>query len=170
MLGISSIVQKRFKLDSKQIEIFNEFVKKFGIEAVLIKLEELTRSSENDEYTLTIVTNIGLHPLPEKFLVGEVFFASEGQMDFSNVQTVENQYKEILLRAAKKLKEKNWKKVFVLPFGHVTLAMQIKLLVQKVLSIESTEIIHLGNGEYSFLSIDQRALISDQAKITNRRF
>ena len=129
-----------------------------GSEKVLSFLRSM-RPSEND--VLTIISNLGTHPVPQEMVRGETFVASTGQLDFSTIDQVRNQYEEILGKVASKLKERNWTAVYILPFGHITLSMQIKLLVQKVLSIETIDIFHLGSGKYDFLKISQRPLIVD---------
>lgn len=138
------------------------YVEKFGETAVIEKLAELEVSPDKD--TLTIISNKGAHPIPQSDLRGEVFVASEGQLDFSSIERVKAEYEEILKKVAIKLKERQWCFVYILPFGHITLSMQIKLLVQKVLSIESIELFHMGNGKYENLSISQRPLIVSVGK------
>ena len=128
-------------------------------EAFSILKEYVEKGKSGEENVLTIVVNKGVHHLPEKSLRGTVFYASEGNLDFSSPESVEKEFGRVLVDVTKILKEKSWKQVFVLPFGPCALSMQIKLLVYRITRIESIEIFHLGEGEYMNLEINQRELI-----------
>ena len=139
-----------------------ELIKRVGEEeARSVLREHLEREEDEDEYVLTIVVNKGVHHLPKKRLRGVVFYASEGNLDFSSAQSVEREFRRILKCVAGVLKRRNWKQVFVLPFGPCALSMQIKLLTYRITRIESTEIFYLGDGEYVDLEIEQRSIIVD---------
>jgi hypothetical protein len=109
--------------------------------------------------TLTIVANKGVHHLPDECVRGEIFYASEGNLDFSSIDAVRKQYVDILAKLASKLKSASWKEIYIVPFGHNTLSMQIKLLVYRVTRIETTDLFYDGKGGYCDLSIDQREII-----------
>lgn len=137
-----------------------DLIRRLGEEkACDILREHLEREERGDENVLTIVVNKGVHHLPEKNLRGTVFYASEGNLDFSSARSVEEEFDRILEDVTRILKEKNWKQVFVLPFGPCALSMQVKLLVYRITRIESIEIFHLGEGEYMDLEINQRHII-----------
>ena len=115
-------------------------------------------NSEN-ENVLTIVVNKGVHHLPAKIMRGTVFNASEGNLDFSSAESVQEEFERILEEVAKILKSKSWKQVHVVPFGPCALSMQIKLLVYRITRIESIDIFHLGEGGYMNLEVKQRHII-----------
>ena len=108
---------------------------------------------------LTIVVNKGVHHLPEGKLRGTVFYASEGNLDFSSTGSVEEEFESILEGVTRILKSKSWRQVFVLPFGPCAISMQIKLLICRITRIESIELFYLGGGEYMELKIKQRGII-----------
>ena len=116
----------------------------------------LERQSDD---VLTIVANKGVHHLPSECLRGEVYYASEGTLDFSSIEFVKVQYEKILGDVSVILKKRPWKHVYLVPFGHSTLCMQIKLLVFRVTRIETTDLFYDGKGHYSDLCIEQRNLI-----------
>ena len=118
-------------------------IKRIGEEkACDILREHLEQEGRGDKDVLTIVVNKGVHHLPEKNLRGTVFYASEGNLDFSSARSVEKEFDGILEDVTRILKKRNWKQVFVLPFGPCALSMQIKLLIYRITRIESVEIFH----------------------------
>ena len=108
---------------------------------------------------LTIVVNQGVHHMPEEYLHGEVFYASEGNLDFSSKATVYEEFKNVLSKVASKLKSKQWKHIYILPFGPSTLSMQIKLLAYRITRIESVDLFYISHGEYFPVDLDQREII-----------
>ncbi len=137
-----------------------DLIKRLGEEeAFCILREHVEQKALGEEDVLTIVVNKGVHHLPKKHLRGSVFYASEGNLDFSSPRSVEREFERVLVDVTRILKERSWKKVFVLPFGPCALSMQIKLLVYRITRIESVEIFHLGEGEYMDLEIKQRHII-----------
>ena len=139
-----------------------DLIKRLGEEeAFCILREHVERKTLGKEDVLTIVVNKGVHHLPKKYLRGSVFYASEGNLDFSSPRSVEVEFERVLVDVTRILKERSWKQVFVLPFGPCALSMQIKLLVYRITRIESVEIFHLGQGEYMDLEIKQRHIIVD---------
>jgi hypothetical protein len=112
---------------------------------------------------LTIVSNAGIHPIPPELVVGELYIASSGNLDFSTIETVNSEYDNIILRLHEKLVEKRWGRVFLIPFGHTTLCMNIKLAVYRTLRIETIDNFYFGNGRYGVLSRDTRALLASMS-------
>lgn len=139
-----------------------ELLKEIG-EAELIAILDGIRGSSRTK-VLTIVANEGLHLLPDKFRRGEIFSVTEGNFDTSSVSRLKESFETSLIQLAIKLKSANWEKIYVVPFGHVTMSMQIKLLVYRITGIDSIDLFHLGSGKYFDLSIKQRALITKVAK------
>ena len=138
----------------------NDLIEKIGHDRAIDILSRFAQEdAEADAHVLTIVSNKGVHHLPEDILRGEVFYASEGNLDFSSLDTVSVEFREILGGLAEKLKSKKWKRIHIIPFGPCALSMQIKLLVYRITRIESVDIFYLGEGEYVDLEINQRNVI-----------
>ena len=137
-----------------------DLIEQVGEEKARTILEKyLEQERQEDQDILTIVVNQGIHPLPEEKLRGIVFYASEGNLDFSSIDSVQEEFEKILEDVTRILKSKNWRKVFILPFGPSVLGMQIKLLVYRITRIESIELFYLGESEYMELEIKQRNII-----------
>jgi len=136
----------------------DRLVMQYGVEATieLIKRETSGRASES---TLTIIANQGTHHLPDAYKRGEIFVATKGNLDFSSVERVKSQYEKVIVELSQKLKSNSWKTIYLVPFGHSTLCMQIKLLVYRVTRIETIDLFYDGKGGYADLSIEQRGLI-----------
>jgi hypothetical protein len=132
----------------------------YGPEATVALLkEEIHRKNAKD--TLTIIANEGTHHLPEVYRRGEIYVVTKGNLDFSSVDKVKSQYEIVLSDLSDKLKSQIWHKIYLVPFGHSTLCMQIKLLVFRITRIETTDLFYSGNGNYADLAIDQRTLINE---------
>ena len=137
-----------------------DLIEQVGEEKARAILEKyLEQEHHEDEDILTIVVNKGVHHLPEEKLRGSVFYASEGNLDFSSIDSVQEEFEKILEDLTRILKSRSWKKVFILPFGPSVLSMQIKLLVYRITRIESIELFYLGESEYIDLEIKQRNII-----------
>jgi hypothetical protein len=119
----------------------------------------IAESEDTHAGALTIVCNAGIHPIPSDFVFGELYIASKGNLDFSSIETINAAYDQIIIRLHEKLMEKRWKEIYVFPFGHSTLAMNIKLAVYRTLRIETVDIFYFGNGEYGLLKRDTRKLL-----------
>lgn len=116
--------------------------------------------AEADE--LTIVSNVGVHPLPLEFIKGDLYPASSGSLDFSSAETVNAEIDRIIKNLVEKLKERRWKKIYLLPFGHAVISMNIKMAVFRILRIETIDIFYFGGGEYALIERDTRLSITDQ--------
>jgi hypothetical protein len=119
-------------------------------------IDLLAKSDEHD--VLTIIVNEGVHPSSPLHNNGEVYIASRGNIDFSSKEVVEKEFVEILIGVAKKLKSKPWKKVYLVPFGPAVLSMQIKLLVYRILYMETIDFLYAGQGDYYDLDINLRII------------
>lgn len=137
----------------------NDLASQLGYEEACEILQQHVSVSRVSQDVLTIVVNQGVHHMPEKYLYGEVFYASEGNLDFSSEATVYEEYQNVLSNVARKLKSKSWKRIYIVPFGPSTLSMQIKLLVYRITRIESVDLFYSGDGEYFTLELDQRDII-----------
>lgn len=140
----------------------DDLVRQYGTEATieLIKREMARQASGS---VLTIIANEGMHHLPEAYKRGEVYVATRGNLDFSSVDRVKSQYETVLSDLSGRLKSKCWQRIYLVPFGHSTLCMQIKLLVYRVTRIETVDLFYDGKGHYADLSIEQRHLIVETA-------
>ena len=137
----------------------DDLVDQIGVDRAYKILERYKdRHLVENEHVLTIISNMGVHHIPENILVGEVFVASEGNLDFSTPKSIRKEIDRILGRISTKLKSKKWKHVYIVPFGPCIISMQIKLLVYRVTRIESVDLFYVG-GEYVELAIDQREII-----------
>ncbi|PTQ77418.1 hypothetical protein C8R26_10864 [Nitrosomonas oligotropha] len=135
---------------SKAIE---EFVRKYG-ESKLVDV----LSPNRQEDILTIIANADVHPYHALHKRGEIFVASEGSLDFSTEESAVSEIESVLLRVAKKLKEKRWSCVYLVPFGPAPLALQIKSLVHKILDVETIDVLHIGNGAHIDIHINPRSI------------
>lgn len=142
---------RRRLIVSKTVE---DYIGLFGPERVLNKLSELTLSDEPN--ALTIVCNAGVHRLPNDILIGEVYYASEGNIDFASSESVLAEYDRILLNIATTLKSSRWDRIYVIPHGPTTLAMQIKLLCYRVLGFETVDWFYASHLGYFKLDIRLR--------------
>lgn len=125
----------------------------FGYDEIF---EAIKQARQEEDEVLTIVSNKGLHAPPEEHLHGEVFFATEGPLVFNNIQEVEEIMQQALISLKEKLLEKRWKKIYLIPFGHVVINMHIKLTVFRTLWMDTTDIFYFGNNRYAELSRDSR--------------
>ena len=139
----------------------NKLVTQIGYEKACQILEEHYADLSTSEDTLTIVVNRGVHHMPEEYAIGELYFASDGNLDFSSKESVHSEHERVLSNVAKKLKSRRWRRVYLVPFGPNTLSMQIKLLVYRITRIETKDLFYAGDGEYFCLDIKQRDLIID---------
>lgn len=139
----------------------NRLVAQIGDEKACQILEEHSANSDSPENTLTIIVNRGVHHMPKEYAIGEVYFASDGNLDFSSKASVHSEHERVLSGVAQKLKSKRWQRVYLVPFGPNTLSMQIKLLVYRITRIETQDLFYVGGGEYFCLDIKQRDLIID---------
>ena len=84
-----------------------DLIKRLGEEEALNVLREhVEQKKSGDENVLTIVVNKGVHHLPEKNLEGTVFYASEGNLDFSSPKIRRKGVRASLGDVTKILKEK----------------------------------------------------------------
>lgn len=128
-------------------------------------LDDLIGQEGLEDEVLTIVVNSGVHHLPDSVIRGEVFILTRGMLDLSTELSANNEFSKALLKLSDKLKERAWKKVYVVPFGPNTLAMQVKLLVYRITHLETIDLLyHKENGYYE-ININLRKLISSEVGI-----
>ncbi|MBU0654244.1 MAG: hypothetical protein KJ914_03825 [Gammaproteobacteria bacterium] len=142
----------------KEIEkLINTIIEIHGVDNLKAELHSILGSSD-DENTLTIIANAGIHPTEALHNRGTVYIASTGSLDFSSKESSALEIKNILYGVAKVLKSKKWKKVILVPFGPSVLSMNIKMLVYKILYINTIDVLHAGNGIHYDINVDHRKI------------
>lgn len=147
-------------MDITTQKYIDAFILKHGEKELIQKLKTFEGMGE----TLTIIANQGVHPLSPEHQRGEIFIASVGNLDFTSQEAANNSIREILLKVAKKLKEKKWEMVYLVPFGPAPLSLQIKSLVHKILDIETIDVLHAGSGKHFDISLDPREIAINASK------
>lgn len=142
-------------MDVELTTIIDEYVQRFG--STELK-STLAKRLLNSDSVLTIVANGGVHLLRDDLARGEVFVASQGSFDFSSGQTAESDIRAALLGVAAKLKARPWKAVYLVPFGPTVLSLGIKMLVYRILALETVDVLHIGEGVHVDIEIDTRKL------------
>ena len=137
----------------------NEAIEHSGRGTVYRNLLRLAGIQDNPDDTLTIVANLGVHPLPNEYLRGTIFVASQGSLDFSSPEMIHREFTSVLKDTARMLKSREWHTVYIVPFGPAPLSMQIKLLVYRVCGIETIEVMHHPTLPRVDISINLRELI-----------
>lgn len=143
-------------MDDTLEPLLKELTRRVGKRKLRAHLKSILQ--DDNTKTLTIISNYALHPLRRVHQRGEVFVASEGSFDFSRPKAIQQQLEHVLERVLRKLKERAWQKVYLVPFGPAVLAMQIKLLVYRTLHIETVDVMHIGEERYTDIEIHQREL------------
>jgi len=110
--------------------------------------------------TLVIVSNKGLHAVPQEYAVGEIYFASEGEIDCNDVSGANEFIDSAIIRLKDKLLERRWKRVILIPFGHVVLNMAIKMAVFRTLWIETEDVFYFGYNRYGMLQRDTKKILA----------
>lgn len=134
-------------------------VKRRGTSAVSTALLALAQEPKEATRTLTIVGNGGMHAIPEEFIHGELYEATRGTIDLSKCESIGALYVSILRPLADKLREKAWERIYFIPTGPTTLALQIKLLVYHITRISTVDLLYL-RGDYTEIDLDYRSYLS----------
>ncbi len=145
-------------IDQKLRKIVEECIQVRGRAAVENTLSSLLEGSRSSRNTLTIIANSGVHPIAEDFLKGEVYSASHGNFDVSSKQVIELEFHRILTALGRKLGERSWNEIYLIPTGHPALSAQIKLFVYRILRINTIDLFYT-NGKYYELNIDHRDIV-----------
>jgi hypothetical protein len=145
-------------MERNLLELFTRLLEEVGEEEAEKILSREINKCNIDADSLTIIANEGMHDIPSRYIHGDLFVASSGSLDFGSEEAILVQYQEILLKLRKKLSEREWKKVYLIPTGHVTLALQIKNLVYQILRIDTIDLFY-SKGNYYEINIDFRSLL-----------
>lgn len=139
--------------DRKKLSLLLDMYGRDAIEAEINSVETDTATE------LTIVANAGLHPIPAAFTFGQLYIASEGNLDFSSIKSVDKEIDKILKNLKVILKSRRWRKIYLIPFGHSVISMNIKMAVFRTLRIETSDIFYFGEGQYGILEKDTRKIM-----------
>lgn len=138
--------------------LLEQVIAKHGESEAAAALERLLHAPSTVESTLTIVANGGVHPLSSDALRGEVFFASHGNLNLADAGTLHDEYRSILRRLAAKLRDRPWRRIYLIPTGPPTLSLQIKLLVYQINRLATVDMFY-SNGQYIEVCIGHRELL-----------
>jgi hypothetical protein len=147
--------------DEKLTKLVDECLRRRGREAVEKSLSSLLEPEQAADATLTIIANSGVHPVPAQYLRGEVYSASYGNLDTSSKERLEAELRRILFELGRKLNERTWNRVYLIPTGHPVLSIQIKLFVYRIIRINTIDLFY-ADGQYFELLIDHREVVLGQ--------
>jgi hypothetical protein len=151
-------------IDEKIAELVARCVRLRGRETVEKRLSSLLLEPEqSEEAILTIIGNCGVHVVPSQYLRGEVYCASHGNWDASSQEALDAEFKRILGELGRKLNERVWKKIYLIPTGHPALSVQIKLFVYRITRINTVDLFY-KNGQYYELDINHREIALAQQR------
>lgn len=138
-------------------KLLSRAIRSSGSTRVRAALEQLASSERSRTEELTIIANVGVHKVPQEFLRGEVYEASRGNWNASGEAELSRELEQILRRLVKKLRSKAWKRIYLVPTGHPILSMQIKMMVYRILRLNTVDLYYKG-GVYLDINLDQRAI------------
>ncbi len=145
-------------------ELLQRAITAVGERKVADTLEKLGAASASHNVELTIVANSGMHSIPEEFIHGEKYIASEGNLDLSSLETIERSYTVVLGSLADKLRKRTWTKIYLIPTGPVTLSLQIKLLVYHVTRLSTVDL-HYSHGQHFELDLNYRSYLASEGEV-----
>jgi hypothetical protein len=134
-------------------------VRMLGEQNVLDTLNGLAQTREDTPEVLTIIGNSGMHPIPADFLHGELYIASQGSLDLSTHDAIQEAFTSVLIRLAAKLSERTWKRIYFVPTGPTTLSLQIKLLVYHITRMSTVDLFY-SKGDYFEVDLDYRTYLA----------
>ena len=140
-------------------DLFEAALERAGEPAVRDALSRILNDDSPGQDVLTIVTNEGVHHLPDAYRRGVVYVASRGSLDFSSIESIHAAFRHVLSETASVLKSRSWRRVYLVPFGPAPLSMQIKLLVYRVTGLESVDVMHVSHGPRVDVDLSLREII-----------
>lgn len=135
-----------------------KLIREHGKEEVLSAAESVELHDAKSQQ-LTILCNKGMHPVPTEIVRGELFVASEGNLNFSTPKDVESEIESILSRTAQKIRSRAWQEIYIIPHGHVVISMQIKFLCYRILGVETIDWFYLSSLGYVRIKFSPRDLL-----------
>ena len=145
--------------------LLNEAVEVAGRQRVAETLHALADSSVPVDDALTLVANAGVHTIPTAYLRGEVYEVSRGDWLADTRMDLETELNAILERLVRKLRSRRWEPIYLIPTGHPVLTANIKLLVYRILRLNTIDL-YYRSGTYIDVQLDHRRLalaVSDTA-------
>lgn len=127
-----------------------------GRDRVVEELSELSDAS-NQENTLTLVSNAGVHTIPSRYLRGEIFEVSRGNWNATDALELADELTGLLSSLAEKLRSRPWQTVYLVPTGHPILSIHVKLIVYRLLRINTIDL-YYRDGEYLEVRLDHRQI------------
>jgi hypothetical protein len=144
---------------SNLIDAVRLAVSAVGEDDVLAALQALRARPRPPLRELTIIANAGMHAIPSEHIHGQAYAASEGTLDLGSEASLRATYASILRALAERLREQAWQKIYLIPTGPTTLALQIKLLVYHITRLSTVDLFY-ANGTYHELSLEYRDYLS----------
>lgn len=138
-------------------DLIEKFINQYGEEELVSYLKSRVLPSEQ---TLTLIGNEGTHAIPSEFLYGEIYAVTSGNLSLGTREEIYIEYTEALVQLIKKLKEKPWRMVYLVPTGPVTLVLQIKVFVYNILRISTVDLFY-SRGRYIEIDIDYRKILNN---------
>jgi hypothetical protein len=139
------------------IEVLDKLCKQCDQDAVLEALKQyLTLHAHSGG--LVVIPCSGSHPEDQLRNLGEVFHASEGVLNIGDAASASQEFSRALIRVKEKLSEKAWDKIYLATHGPAVLTAQIKLLVYRILHVETIDLLYVNNS-YLPIAINQTHLI-----------
>ncbi|MBW7568474.1 hypothetical protein KIF53_20895 [Chromobacterium subtsugae] len=130
------------------LQLLEKLVEKVGEESATSILK---KEMNVEVHELTIISNLSHHHIPDFYLRGDVFVASEGNVDLFGSDVIELSLARILLKVKDKLMERSWKRIYFIPTGHPIISLQIKLLIYQVTRLNSIDLLYLDGN---FVDVD----------------
>ena len=127
-----------------------------GADRVAEVLTSLTRRETLTD-TLTLISNAGVHTIPDRYLHGEIYEVSRGDWAARTPDEVHDELTRLLQGLAHKLRSRPWSQVYLVPTGHPILTVNVKLLVYRLLRINTIDLYYKA-GHYIEVHIDHRRL------------
>lgn len=141
------------RLSDKTQSTVSAYIQEHGEKALL---DILKPPQEVSADVLTIIGDETLHRIPDNQRIGTVYIFSSGKIDDTSNSSVKAHIAHCLEQLFEVLKSKNWRRVRIVVSGHALLSMHIKLLVYRVLHLESEDIGYFGEQGYRSIKIDLR--------------
>lgn len=143
------------RTDTKKI--VDRFVSQYSEDELCAYLEKRI-SGQYD--VLTIIGDRTLHKIQEDLIEGTVFDFNNGSIDASSDDAVKKHMISALMRLYDILKSRNWGKVKLIYSGHALFTAHIKIMVYRILHLDTVDVAFFGADGYRTVSINLREEIS----------
>ncbi len=119
-------------------------------------VELLQQALQTKGETLSIIVDQTMHRIPSDVLSGHIYEFSKGNFSTESSDDIKLHIVERLRDLSAVLKSKNWKNVRIIVSGHALLAMQVKLLVYRILHLDTEDVAYFGKDGYKSIHIQPR--------------